>query len=191
VTVTAGEYRVGPECGRLFLKTARAGMAAKAGHDLTIEVTRWSARAVVPGEDQGGMAAARLYAEADLASLVTREGTGGAMPLSPADREEIDKTARRILAGGGNATAVFESSQLRPLPDGGEIEGTTTINGVARPLRLRLTEREPGHYQGAGTITQSAHGIKPYSAFLGTLKLKDEVQLEFDVDLTKTGPVPE
>lgn len=191
VTVIAGEYRFGPECGRLILKTTRAGLAAKAGHDLTIEVTRWSAHAVVPGEDQGGLASATLSAEADLGSLTTREGSGGAMPLSQADRDEIDSTARRILADRGNATATFKSSQVRALSDGGEIEGTITINDAAQPLRLRLTEQGPGHYRGTGTITQSAHGIKPYSAFLGTLKLQDEVKLEFDADLTKARPVQE
>jgi hypothetical protein len=192
VTVSAGEYRFGPECGRLILKTTRAGLAAKAGHDLTIEVTRWSAHAAVPGDVQGGLASATLSAEADLGSLTTREGTGGAMPLTPADRDEIDKIARRILAGqGGNATATFESSQAEVLPNGGEIEGTITINDMAQPLRLRLTEQGPGRYQGTGTITQSAHGIKPYSAFLGTLKLQDEVKLEFEVDLTKARPVQE
>jgi polyisoprenoid-binding protein YceI len=191
VTVIAGEYRFGPECGRLFLKTIRAGLAAKAGHDLTIEVTRWSAHAVVPGDDQGGPAAATLSVEADLGSLTTREGTGGAMPLTQANRDEIDKTVRRILAGRGNATATFKSSQVRVLPDGGEMEGTITINDVAQPLRLRLTEQGPGRYQGTGTIVQSAHGIKPYSAFLGTLKLQDEVTLEFDADLTRARPAQE
>jgi hypothetical protein len=192
VTVIAGEYRLGPECGRLVLKTTRAGLAAKAGHDLTLEVTRWSAHAAVPGEDQGGLASATLSAEADLGSLTTREGVGGAMPLSQTDRDEIDSTARRILAGRGNATATFRSSQVRVLPDGGEIEGTITINDRAQPLQLRLTEQgPPGHYKGTGTVVQSAHGIKPYSAFLGTLKLKDEVKLEFEADLTKARPVQE
>jgi len=191
VTEIAGEYRFGPECGRLVLKTTRAGLAAKAGHDLTLEVTRWSAHAAVPGEDQGGLASATLSAEADLGSLTTREGTGGAMPLTQKDRDEIDSTARRILAGRGNATATFSSSQVSVLPDGGEIEGTITINDIAQPLRLRLTEQEPGHYQGTGTIVQSAHGIKPYSAFLGTLKLQDEVKLEFEADLTRARPVQE
>jgi hypothetical protein len=188
VSIIAGEYRFGPECGRLILKTARAGLAAKAGHDLTIEVTRWSAHAVVPGDDQGGLSAATLSAEADLGSLTTREGTGGAKPLTPADRDEIDKTARRILGGGGNATATFESSQVKVLPDGGEIEGTITINDAARPLQLRLTEQGQSRYRGTGTIVQSAHGIKPYSALLGTLKLQDEVKLDFEVDLTKAHP---
>jgi len=32
---------------------------------------------------------------------------------------------------------------------------------------------------------QTAYGIKPYVGFFGALKLKDEVAVEFDVDLTK------
>ena len=32
---------------------------------------------------------------------------------------------------------------------------------------------------------QSAYGIKPYVGFFGALKLRDEVTVEFEVDLTK------
>jgi polyisoprenoid-binding protein YceI len=187
VTVIAGEYRFGPDNSRLILKTTRAGLASKAGHDLTIEVTRWSAHAAVPDEDQRGLAAATISAQADLSSLTTREGTGGAVPLSQSDCDEIDKTARRILAG-RTATATFESSRITVQPDGGEIEGTLTLNGVSRPLQLRVTEQGPGRYQGAGTVVQSAHDIKPYSAFLGALKLRDEVTLEIEIDLAQAQP---
>jgi hypothetical protein len=37
----AGAYRLGPEWGQLLVHTTRTGLGAKAGHDLTIEVTRW------------------------------------------------------------------------------------------------------------------------------------------------------
>ena len=40
----AGNFRLGPDNGRVVLKTGRQGIAARAGHDLTIEVTRWSAQ---------------------------------------------------------------------------------------------------------------------------------------------------
>jgi hypothetical protein len=36
-------------------------------------------------------------------------------------------------------------------------------------------------------VPQSAFGIKPYSGFFGALKLRDEVTVEFEVDLAKTG----
>jgi hypothetical protein len=35
------------ESGRLLVHTTRTGLGAKAGHDLTIEVTRWRAHATV------------------------------------------------------------------------------------------------------------------------------------------------
>jgi polyisoprenoid-binding protein YceI len=76
------------------------------------------------------------------------------------------------------------------LPDGGEIEGTLTLNDVARPLQIRVAEEAPGRYRGTATVVQSAHGIKPYSAFMGTLKLRDEVTLEFEVDLARAQPQP-
>ena len=48
-----GSYQVGPERGRLLVKTARTGLGAKAGHDLTIgyPVTRSTFRGT--GEFRG------------------------------------------------------------------------------------------------------------------------------------------
>src|SRR5215207_1419377 len=43
----AGAYRLGPESGRLLVHTTRTGLGAKAGHDLTIEVTHWHGHARV------------------------------------------------------------------------------------------------------------------------------------------------
>lgn len=188
VTVTAGHFRFGPDSGRLTIKTTRAGMAALAGHDLTLEVTRWSARADVPAEDAGGLAAATVTAEADLGSLAAREGTGGARPLTTADRDDIEKTARKILTGGGQATVTFTSSRIIPSGAGGAIEGTLKLNGRTQPIRLQVTEPAPGRYRGAGTVLQSAFGIKPYTAFFGALKLRDEVGVEFEVDLSRAAP---
>jgi hypothetical protein len=35
------------------------------------------------------------------------------------------------------------------------------------------------------TLAQTGFGIKPYTGFFGALKLKDEVVVEFEVDLSK------
>ena len=86
MTAYTGNFRLGPGAGRVLIKTGRAGLAAKAGHDLTIEVTRWSAKVSVPAEEDGGLTAATVSAELDLGSLEVREGTGGAKPLSDGDR---------------------------------------------------------------------------------------------------------
>jgi len=197
VAATSGNFRLGPDTGRVIIKTGRAGLAAKAGHDLTIEVTRWSARVEVPAESDGGQSAATVSAELDLGSLEVREGTGGAVPLTDRDRREIKKQMGKIL---GSGTATFASSRIipsgsllapggttppNPPAAGGAIEGTVTLNGKSQPARLQLTDSGSGRYRGSVTLAQTGFGIKPYTGFFGALKLKDEVVVEFEVDLSQ------
>jgi hypothetical protein len=197
VAATSGNFRLGPDTGRVVIKTGRAGLAAKAGHDLTIEVTRWSGRVEVPAESDGGQSAATVSAELDLGSLEVREGTGGAVPLTDRDRREIKKQMGKIL---GSGTATFASSRIipsgsllapggttppNPPAAGGAIEGTVTLNGKSQPARLQLTDSGSGRYRGSATLAQTGFGIKPYTGFFGALKLKDEVVVEFEVDLSK------
>ena len=202
-------YRLGPDAGRVVISTTRAGLAARVGHDLTLDVTRWSADITVPGgapaeaapaeaapgeaapaeaAPGGDLSAATVTAELDLGSLVVREGTGGARPLSDSDRRDIESTMRKILGGsGGPATAVFRSTRVIPAAAGGAIEGTLTLNGRSQPVRLQLTGPAPGRYRGTVAIVQSAFGIKPYTGFFGALKLRDEVVAEFEVDLSRAA----
>jgi len=176
-----GSFRLGPDSGRVVIKTGRAGLAARAGHDLTIEVTRWSATVTVPSD---GVAAAEVAAELDLGSLAVLEGTGGAKPLSDKDRRDILNTAGKIL---GRGTAHFTSTRIIPAASGGAIEGTLTLNGATRPARLQLVSRGPGQYRGTATVRQTDHGITPYTGFFGALKLKDEVTVEVEADLTRAA----
>jgi hypothetical protein len=209
MAASTGTYRIGPDAGRVVIKTTRAGLAARVGHDLTLDLTRWSADITVPvgapaettpaetapgeaaaGEaaPDGDLSAATVTAELDLGSLVVREGTGGARPLSDSDRRDIESTMRKILGGsGGPATAVFRSTRVIPAAAGGAIEGTLTLNGRSQPVRLQLTGPAPGRYRGTVTIVQSAFGIKPYTGFFGALKLRDEVVAEFEVDLSRAA----
>jgi hypothetical protein len=181
VAAYTGNFRLGPGTGRVLIKTGRAGLAARAGHDLTIEVTRWSAKVSVPPEENGGLTAATVSAELDLGSLEVREGTGGAKPLSDRDRRDIKKQMSGIL---GDGTASFTSSRIITSgASGGAIEGSLTLSGKTQPVRLQVTTPGPGRYRGTGTVVQSAFGIKPYVGFFGALKLRDEVGVEFEVNL--------
>jgi hypothetical protein len=188
VAATSGNFQIGPDAGRVVIKTTRAGLAARAGHDLTIEVTRWSAQVQVPAEEDGGAAAATVSVDLDLGSLEVREGTGGALPLTDRDRREIKKQMGGIL---GAATATFASTRVIPAGSGGSgsgsgggaVEGTVTLNGKTQPARLQVTAPGDGQYRGTAALSQTGFGIKPYSGFFGTLKLKDEVTLEFQLTL--------
>ena len=184
MAASTGTYRLGPDAGRVVIKTTRAGLAARVGHDLTLDVTRWSADITVPGDD---LSAATVTAELDLGSLTVGAGTGGARPLTDSDRRDIESTMRKILGAGAQAAAAFRSTRVIPSSVGGAIEGTLTLNGRSQPVRLQLTRPAQGRYRGTVTVVQSAFGIKPYSGFFGALKLRDEVVAEFEVDLSRAA----
>ena len=90
MAANGGRHQLGPETGRLTLRTYRSGLAAQAGHDLTIDVTRWSGQV---GRD-------RLDATIDLTSLAIRAGRGGIKPLTDRDRRDITGQAGKSLDTG-------------------------------------------------------------------------------------------
>lgn len=179
--VANGTYQVGPQSGRLSVKTSRTGLGARAGHDLTIEVTRWRGQVVV---DSANPAGSSVTVEADVDSFEVREGSGGVKPLTDADRADIKNTIRgKILNTRQYPTITFTSRQVSGTTESFRIDGDLTIVGVTQPVTVqgRLTDSRA---QGSSAVVQSRWGIRPYTAFLGALKLRDEVEVQFDVGLT-------
>jgi polyisoprenoid-binding protein YceI len=180
---SAGAYRLGPEFGRLLVKTTRTGLGAKAGHDLTIVVTRWRGRATVDTSDP---ASSSVVVEVEVDSLEVREGTGGVKPLTDADRAQITKTLGEVLHTAQHPTITFRSRQVEGSAGSFTVDGELTVMGVTRPVMVqgRVTD---GRVVGGATVVQSQWGIRPYSAFFGALKLSDEVKIDFDIALTAHG----
>jgi polyisoprenoid-binding protein YceI len=181
MAMESGHFRLGPDTGRLLLHTGREGLGSRAGHDLTIEVTDWSGKVDLP---ESGPAEAAVTARVELGSLAVREGTGGVRPLTDQDRREIEENARRTLGADRHPTATFESQRVVTEADEGTISGTLTMHGTAAPIEVRVSRVAPDRYRGRAAVRQSAYGIKPYSAFLGALKVRDEVEVEVEVDLS-------
>jgi polyisoprenoid-binding protein YceI len=180
MAIQAGRHQFGANRGRIVLLTFRDGLASQAGHDLTIEADRWSGELTV-SED---LSPAALEVRIDMGSLVVREGSGGLKSLTDKDRREIAVTARKVLAADRNPEAAFTATKFEPGPSGGGvISGTLTLAGATRPLRLQVSETGPGKYQATTTVVQTDYGIKPYSGFLGALKVRDAVEVQAQVDL--------
>jgi polyisoprenoid-binding protein YceI len=185
MALVAGRYDLGTSRGHIVLHTYREGLAAQAGHDLTLEISRWSGELTINAD----LSPADLSVRADMHSLVVREGTGGLRPLSDSDRREIAVTARKVLTAGRHPEASFAAAEFRPGTDsGGAIIGTLTLAGRAQPLSLQVRETGPDRYHATGEVTQSAHGITPYRGFLGALKVRDAVGVDVDVDLSEPAP---
>jgi polyisoprenoid-binding protein YceI len=178
MALPTGRYRLGTESGRIVLRTFRDGLASTAGHDLVIELPRWSGELAVDDDK----APESLEVRIDIDALVVRDGSGGLKPLTDRDRREIATTARRQLSTDQHPEAVYNATGFEMSGDNsgdtGVIEGNLTIRGVTRPLRLQVSQPEPGTYRGTGTLVQSAYGIKPYTAFFGALKVRDAVDIE-------------
>ncbi len=60
------------------------------------------------------------------------------------------------------------------------VRGTLTIHGTARPTTFAVA-RQDGRYRGAVLLKQSDFGIQPISIVGGTVKVKDELKVEFDI----------
>lgn len=181
MAIHAGRHRLSTDNGRITLQTSRDGLVAQAGHDLTIDAGRWSGELVV-GPDLSPIS---LEVTVDLGALVVRDGTGGIKPLSDRDRREIAVTARKVLAADRYPDATFTATGFEPAGDGGTITGTLALAGRSRPERLEVSQISPSHYRATATIRQTDFGIKPYSAFLGSLKVSDAVRVEVDLDLSQ------
>ena len=169
MAVHPGRLQFGAERGRIALLTTRDGLAATAGHDLTIELTQWSAELEVADD----LAPTGLTVRADMNSLVVREGRGGVKPLTDRDRREIAVTARKLLRVDRFPAVTFTAAQFdRDADGGGTLAGTLSLAGTDRPLRLTVTRRTGPAGTGSGT----GSGDGPSGAYHATAALR---QTEF------------
>jgi polyisoprenoid-binding protein YceI len=173
MAIATGTYTLGPDDGALRVNTTRKGAAAKAGHDLTIEVGAWSATLQI-GEDGSGA----LELTADSRSMRVLEGTGGMKKLDDEDKDGISQTIDEEVLMGGNIA--FRSSSLAVDGDRAHVEGTLDLLGTEAPIAFDLIAAD-GRLTGSATVTQTQWGMKPYSALFGTLKLADDVVVSVDV----------
>jgi len=159
----------GPENATLTVRTKRQGAASKAGHDLLIEVTSWSATL----DEQA------ITLTADSSSLRVLEGTGGMVALGDDDKAGIAQTIDdEILKG---TPIEFRSTSVEP--GLGTVTGELELAGRSRPITFELATAEDGRLTGTAIVKQTDWGMKPYTALFGTLKVADEVMVEIDARL--------
>jgi YceI-like domain len=172
MSVRVGTHSLGPERATLFVRTGRSGAAAKAGHDLLIEVGSWSATLTL-AEDAPQSSAALT---ADGGSLRVIEGSGGVQALGDDEVEAIGQTIddevleRRQIR--------FRSTRIEGTGSPTRIEGELSIGERTHALTFDLELEEDGALSARAVVKQSDWGIKPYSALFGALKVKDEVVVE-------------
>ena len=61
-----------------------------------------------------------------------------------------------------------------------EVRGSLTLRGKKQPVAVDVS-LQGGHYRGSASIKQSDFGIEPIRIAGGTVKVKDELKIEFDI----------
>ena len=156
---------------------SRSGLLAAFGHDhrITAPVSSGSVRA--EGGPRTDVAFdARLLRVAD-------------DDLSDSDREKV----RTAMEGSGVLDAerypeiVFRSTAIEPGGGGRwSVAGSLTLHGQTRPVRgeVSLSARR---YRGSASFKLTDFGIRPPVVAGGTVRVRDEVRIAFDVAIEEPG----
>ena len=79
----------------------------------------------------------------------------------------------------------FQSTRVEGKgPDHWIVLGTLALHGKDRPIAVEVTLKDE-RYRGSATFKQTDFGITPVTVAGGTVKVKDEVKVDFDIALMK------
>jgi polyisoprenoid-binding protein YceI len=174
-------YVLDPGLSRFTAKAFATGLLASMGHNPTFAIRQFTGEATLSSEAPE-QASLRIVVQSGSLELTDQ--------ASDKDRREIERTTRTdVLEAGRFPEIVFEASNPS-LSKGGEgfywanITGKLTVHGVTQSQQIsaQVTVNDSQlRASGELTVRQSSFGIKPVSVAGGTLKLKDDVKVTFDL----------
>ncbi|MDX6410381.1 MAG: hypothetical protein QOE13_3452 [Gaiellaceae bacterium] len=155
-------------------------MGAKLAHDLVLTANKWNGTLNVDAENP---AASSATLSIDPRSIEIVEAVGGMKSLSDKDRRDIGKNIdEKVLQTGKFPELKFESTSVSGSEPNFNVAGNMTIVGTTRPVNVNLNVNGTT-VTGKASISQKDFGIKPFSAMMGAIKLRDDVDFELTVDL--------
>jgi polyisoprenoid-binding protein YceI len=81
----------------------------------------------------------------------------------------------------------FESTTIDQPPSAvWTIDRQLTLHAHTQPRTVKVL-REHGHYRGSASLKQAGFGIVPITAAGGTINVKDDLRIEFDI-VTRSDP---
>ena len=107
--------------------------------------------------------------------------------VSEKDRSEIQSNmlGPEVLDTARYKEIVFRSTSAEPAGAGAwNVTGSLTLHGETKPVTVKVTEKS-GHYTGQAQLKLTDFGIKPIKVAGGAVKVKDEIRIEFDIQLAR------
>ena len=154
----------------ILVFTFKEGFLSAIAHDLKIRVGKLAV-------DVDGTTSVRARIDAASLRVVTamHEGAPREGALSEGDKEKIQgNIVDDVLAVKKHPEIVFASTKITPSGEGYQIAGDLTLHGHTKPIAFEA-KPEGGRLVAEITLHQPDFGIKPYSAMLGTLKIKPDL----------------
>lgn len=165
------------EC-RVF--TFKEGLLSAVAHDLELDVGSFE---IDLADDRSAVSATF-----DPRSICVLHAMAGGRPnpggLGAKDKDKIAANiVSDVLPAKKHPSIRFASEEITKAGSGWRVRGTLELAGRSREVTLAVRE-EGDHAIGEVTLHQPDFGIKPYSAMLGTLKIKPDVKVTIRVPLT-------
>jgi polyisoprenoid-binding protein YceI len=176
-------YTIVPSESSFWVFVGKAGLFSAFAHNHEIGVKSFSGRVVVP---EAGAAGGSLEIEVDAPSLAVLD-----KEPSEEDKKKIfDSMHNEVLESAKHQKITFKSVSVSDVKQTGNdgysfvINGDLTLRGVTKriavPVAATITPQQL-RATGKYTLKQTDYGIKPYSAAGGTIKVKNEVVVNFNI----------
>ena len=157
--------------------TFREGFLAAMAHDLLLRVGAFEL-AIDPDAPS---VSARLDARSLRVVSALRDGRPLPGVLRPADVRDIEATiAGTVLRAPRFPEIRFTSTGVSRAAEGYEVRGALALCGATRELVIPV-RRDGDRLRAEVTIHQPAFGIRPYTAMLGTLRVRPDVIVRVSV----------
>lgn len=107
--------------------------------------------------------------------------------VSDGTRAQIEQTmlGSQVLDTDHFSEIRFQSTDVEPKgPDHWIVHGNLGLHGKERLITFEVTLKD-GRYRRSATVRQTDFGITPVTVAGGTVKVKDEVKIEFEIALGK------
>jgi polyisoprenoid-binding protein YceI len=178
---------VDPKGSTFLVRAFATGLLSSFGHNPTIAIPDFE------GEVQFASSALE---DASVRLVIRAASLGVTGDISAKDRQEIERRMHdEVLETDGFEEIVYECNKVSPIQKMSEglyavtLNGELSLHGVtnAQPVSARVTIKgETLRAAGDFSIRQSDYDIRPVSAAGGTVKLKDELKLSFDIVARKS-----
>lgn len=183
---TKVRYVIDRQRSKFIVRAFAGGMLSSFGHNPTIAIRDFE------GEVQ---CASNALEDASLRMVIQAASLSVTDDISAKDRQEIERRMHdEVLEADGFPEIVYQCDRVASLQKISESQYAVTLNGElalhgvtqVQPVSARLTmQGDTLRAAGDFSIRQSDYEIRPVSAAGGTVKLKDELKVSFDIAARK------